>query len=226
MTEYIPIIKKSVLFYGMEEQEISPMLSCLSAVLKSFKKGEFIYRSGEGIASMGLVLRGSVHIIEEDFWGNRTILSEVSPGQLFGDAYACMPSVELEVSALAASDVDILFLDVQKIVTVCTSACEFHTRLIRNLLSVLSEKNLLLTRKIKHMAKRTTREKLLSYLSEESLKHKCPTFDIPFNRQQLADYLCVDRSAMSNELSKLKEEGILTFEKNRFRLFEPPAPVN
>ena len=226
MTEYIPIIKKSVLFYGMEEQEISPMLSCLSAVLKSFKKGEFIYRSGEGIASMGLVLRGSVHIIEEDFWGNRTILSEVSPGQLFGDAYACMPSVELEVSALAASGVDILFLDVQKIVTVCTSACEFHTRLIRNLLSVLSEKNLLLTRKIKHMAKRTTREKLLSYLSEESLKHKCPAFDIPFNRQQLADYLCVDRSAMSNELSKLKEEGILTFEKNRFRLFEPPAPVN
>ena len=220
MNQYMPVIKKSALFCGMEADEIDPMLNCLSAVRRSYEKGEFVLRSGEHIQSMGLVLCGSVHVIEEDFWGNRTILSEAAAGQLFGDAYACMPSVELGVSVTAAGHTEILFLDVRRIVTVCTSACEFHTRLIRNLLTVLSEKNLMLTQKIKHMARRSTRDKLLSYLSEESIKHKSPCFEIPFNRQQLADYLCVDRSAMSSELGKLRDDGILTFEKNSFQLLE------
>ncbi|PNV63400.1 Crp/Fnr family transcriptional regulator [Clostridium sp. chh4-2] len=222
MNDTMTILKKSVLFYGIEGGEIEAMLNCLSAVKRTYEKGEFIWRNGDHISSMGLVLMGSVHVIEEDFWGNRTILAECPKGQMFGDAYACTPSVELGVSVVAAERAEILFLDVQKVITVCTSACEFHTRLIRNLLSVLADKNLMLTQKIKHMAKRSTREKLLSYLSEESLKQKNARFEIPFNRQQLADYLCVDRSAMSNELCKLKKEGVLDFQKNWFHLMSQP----
>ena len=218
MNPAIIALKKSVLFCGIETREIEAMLNCLSAVKRTYEKGEFVWRNGDHVTSMGLVLTGSVHVIEEDFWGNRTILSECSESQIFGDAYACMPSVELGVSVVAAGKSEILFLDVQKVITVCTSACEFHTRLIRNLLSVLADKNLMLTQKIKHMAKRSTREKLLSYLSEESLKQKNSRFEIPFNRQQLADYLCVDRSAMSGELCKLKKEGVLDFKKNSFHL--------
>lgn len=223
MNDAMTTLKNSVLFYGIETSEIEAMLNCLSAVKRTFEKGEFVWRTGDHITNMGLVLTGSVHVIEEDFWGNRTILAESSEGQMFGDAYACMPSVELGVSVIAAGKSEILFLDVQKVITVCTSACEFHTRLIRNLLSVLADKNLMLTQKIKHMAKRSTREKLLSYLSEESLKQKNARFEIPFNRQQLADYLCVDRSAMSSELCKLKKEGILDFQKSCFHLLSHPS---
>lgn len=223
MNDAMTTLKNSVLFYGIGTSEIEAMLNCLSAVKRTFEKGEFVWRAGDHITNMGLVLTGSVHVIEEDFWGNRTILAESSEGQMFGDAYACMPSVELGISVIAAGKSEILFLDVQKVITVCTSACEFHTRLIRNLLSVLADKNLMLTQKIKHMAKRSTREKLLSYLSEESLKQKNARFEIPFNRQQLADYLCVDRSAMSSELCKLKKEGILDFQKNSFHLLSHPS---
>ena len=218
MKNYLSVIKKSPLFSGITGEETEDMLGCLSAQHKKYKKGQFIFRTGETISAVGMVLSGSVHIIKEDFWGNRTIIAEVSPGSLFGETFACLKSEALGVSVLAAEHSEIIFLDVQRIMTVCTSACEFHTRLIRNLLSVLAEKNMMLTKKIEHIAKRTTREKLLSYLSAESLKNNNASFEIPFNRQQLADYLCVDRSAMSNELCKLRDEGMLTFEKNNFSL--------
>ncbi len=218
--ENCKILKKSPLFRGIEEKEISSMLSCLSAREKNFQKGVFIFRSGEKIHRIGLVLSGAVHIVKEDFWGNRTIIGEASCGNLFGEAYACAQSGTIEVSAVAAENCSILFLDIFRVMNVCTSACDFHSRLIRNLLSVLSEKNLMLTKKMEHMAKKTTREKLLSYLSDQSLKCASPSFEIPFNRQQLAEYLAVDRSAMSNELSKLQKEGYLTFQKNHFHLKE------
>lgn len=220
MKSYLTLLKKSSLFYGIEEDEISSMLKCLSAYTKSFKKDQFLYHCGDHIPSVGMVLSGTVLIIKEDFWGNRSILSESSCGSLFAETYACVPKMPLEVSVIASSDCEVLFLDLQKILTVCSSACLFHTRLIQNLLTVLAAKNLLLTKKMEHMSQKTTRDKLLSYLSNESLKINCSTFEIPFNRQQLADYLSVDRSAMSNELSKLKNEGILDYHKNSFTLKE------
>lgn len=212
------LLEQTLLFSGIEPQEIHTMLNCLSPVKQHYKKGNFIFQSGEKIHAMGMVLSGAVHIIKEDFWGNRTIISEASAGSLFGEVYACTFSSPAEVSAIAAESCEILFLNVGKVMNVCTSACTFHTRLIHNLLSVLAEKNLMLTRKMEHMSKKTTREKLLSYLSAESLKKGTPSFEIPFNRQQLAEYLSVDRSAMSNELSKLRDEGLLTFYKNKFCL--------
>lgn len=220
MEEYLPVLKKSSLFSGVRPDEISVMLKCLSARLKHFKKEEFIIRSGDYIHSVGMVLSGTALIIQEDFWGKRTIISEVLPGTLFAETYACLSSKPIEMSVISDSECDVLFLDFNKILTVCTSACVFHTRLIQNLLSSIAGRNLTLTKKMQHMSKKTIREKLLSYLSTESLKNNASTFDIPFNRQQLADYLSIDRSALSNELSKLQAEGILIYKKNRFTLKE------
>lgn len=218
METYLPVLKKSSLFSGVSPDEISTMLKCLSARQKHYKKEEFIIRSGDYIHSVGMVLSGTALIIQEDFWGKRTIISEVMPGSLFAETYACLSSLPIEMSVISDSECDIMFLDFNKILTVCTSACTFHTRLIQNFLSSIASRNLTLTKKIQHMSKKTIREKLLSYLSTESLKSTASTFDIPFNRQQLADYLSIDRSALSNELSKLQAEGILTYNKNRFTL--------
>ena len=220
MEEFLPVLKKSNLFSGVSSEEISAMLTCLSARLRHFKKEEFIIRSGDYIRSIGIVVSGTALIIQEDFWGKRTIISEVLPGTIFAETYACIPTLPIEMSVISDSECDVLFLDFSKILHVCTSACTFHTRLIQNFLSSIARRNMALTKKMQHMSKKTIREKLLSYLSAESLKSNASTFDIPFNRQQLADYLSIDRSALSNELSKLQEEGILTYKKNRFTLKE------
>ncbi len=218
MENYLNTIKKNSLFSGIEEKEIKTMLGCLEARIETYSNNQFVFRFGENISTVGLVLCGSVYLAKDDFMGNRTIISESGEGQIFGETYACIPSESLGISVIAAEATKILFLDVHRIMNICSSACVFHTRLIRNLLSVLAENNLMLTRKMLHMSQRTTREKLLSYLSAESQKNGSAIFKIPFNRQQLADYLAVDRSAMSNELCKLRDEGILSFQKNFFKL--------
>lgn len=209
------------LFDGINENDKDAMLRCLDIKEKSYEKGDTVFRRGGYLSSVGVVQNGSVHMVKDDFWGNRSILGEASPGQMFGEVYACMPGKKLEVDVIAAEKTDVLFLDMQRILTVCSSACEFHTRLIHNLLTILAEKNLMLTHKIEHMAQKNTRDKLLSYLSMEAEKSGSAEFRIPFNRQQLADYLSVDRSAMSRELSHMKEEGILEYQRNRFRLISP-----
>ena len=159
------------------------------------------------------MLSGTVHILREDFWGSRSIVGLAGPGEIFAESYA-LAGEPLEVSVLAASDARVLFLRVETALTGCG-------QLTRNLTALLAEKNLTLTRKMRHMARRTTREKLLSYLSAQALRSGGPEFDIPMDRQQLADYLAVDRSAMSAALGKLRDEGVLEFRKNHFRLLEP-----
>ncbi len=213
------LCRNSRLFLGIAPEDVSAMLQCLSAKEKAYKKGSFLFHAGEEQVLMGLLLSGRVHIIQEDFWGGRTILAEVVMGQVFGEAYACAKQ-PLEVSVEAVEDCSVLFLDVGKVLHVCTSACAFHTRLVQNLLTLLAEKNLLLTKKVEHMAKRTTREKLLSFLSSQAMRAESSVFTIPFNRQQLADYLAVERSAMSAELSKLRKDGWLDYQKNTFRLLK------
>lgn len=220
MKKHLNIIKKSPLFSGITVDEIQKMLPCLSAKKKEYIKGEIVLHSGDTVRTVGMVLRGSIDIEKYDFWGNRSILAKLGVSQIFGETYACIQTQFLNVNVIAAEQTEIMFLDIHKIVKSCTSACQFHARLIHNLLSVLAQKNLMLNGKLEHMAQRTTRSKLLSYLSYESQKHKNSYFEIPFNRQQLADYLSVDRSAMSNELSKLQNEGVLQFYKNKFKLLE------
>ena len=218
MEKYITLLKNSKLFQGIDEKEITSMLGCLSAVRREYRKGEAVFCRGERIDSVALLLEGSIHIQKEDYWGNLSILNEIAEGEIFGEVYACLGSEEILNNAVAVKDSEVLFLDVKRILTMCPSACPFHGRLIRNLLSVLAQKNKMLTQKMEHMSKRTTREKLLSYLSEQSQRAGSPVFDIPFNRQQLADFLSVDRSAMSAELGRMRDEGLLRFRRNHFEL--------
>jgi len=211
-------IPDSPLFTGIHPEEQESILKCLSAVEKKYEKGETVFLAGHEICSMGFVLSGSVEIFRDDFWGNRQVLGHVESGELFGEAYACMPGEALMVNVEAAEKSRILLLDIGKLLHVCTPACAHHTQLIHNLLYIMAKKNLMLTRKIDHMGQRSIREKVMAYLSFESERQKKRTFEIPYNRQQLADYLSVDRSALSAELSRMKRDGLIQFSKNLFTL--------
>lgn len=220
MKRYMQIMKKSKIFSGISEDELPSMLKCLGAVEKSFGKGDYIYRIGEQISEVALLVEGSVHIQKSDYWGNLSIINRVMPGEVFAEAYAVPGSSVMVNDAVASADSVVIFLNFRRILTMCSSTCRFHYQLLQNYFVILADKNRLLTQKIEHMSQRTTREKLLSYLSEQSQKACSASFTIPFNRQQLADFLAIDRSAMSNELSKMRKEGILEFEKNQFTLKE------
>ena len=222
MQEYLSTIRTASLFSGVTEAELSAMLSCLSAKTEAFQKGAFLLRTGDTVESLSLILSGSVLVIQEDIWGNRNILSKAGPGQTFAAAFACAPGAILNVSVVAETPVTVLSLHIKRILTVCPSACAHHSRIIRNLLGELAEKNLLFNEKLTHMGQRTTRAKLMSYFSAEAQRHGSYEFDIPFTRQQLADYLAVERSGLSLELKKMRENGMIDFHKNHFVLNVSP----
>lgn len=218
MKKYIPILKRTKLFAGVAEEEIAAMLSCLDARLCDYKKGEYVFRQGEHLHHITVLLSGELHIQHDDYWGNRAIVNRIAVGEMFGEAYLAPESDALLNDVLALEDSTVVFFDVRRIITACSSACRFHAMVIQNLFFAISEKNRRLVQKLGHISKRTTREKLISYLSEEAKRQNSASFTIPFNRQQLADFLSVDRSAMSNELCKMRDEGLLEFEKNQFKL--------
>lgn len=218
MKQYIPILKQTKLFSGVGDDEISSMLSCLGASLRVYKKGEFVLRQGERLSEIMVLAEGNLHIQSDDYWGNRSILGEICAGEMFGEAYAAPESGALLNDVAAVTDSAVVCFDVKRILTSCSSACRFHTIVVQNLFFAISEKNRKLVQKLGVLSKRSTREKLISYLSEQSKKQNSASFSIPFNRQQLADFLSVDRSAMSNELCKMRDEGLIRFEKNRFVL--------
>lgn len=218
MKNYIPVLKRTKLFAGVAEEEIGAMLSCLDARLHEYKKGEYVLRQGEHMSFITVLVDGELHIQRDDYWGNRAIINPIAVGEMFGEAYIAPESGALLNDVVAVEDSAVIFFDIRRIITVCSSACRFHSMVVQNLFFAISEKNRKLVQKLGHMSKRSTREKLISYLSEESKRQNSARFTIPFNRQQLADFLSVDRSAMSNELCKMRDEGLLRFEKNIFTL--------
>ena len=218
MKEFFPILRSASLFSGVSEEELAAMLSCLDTRMEAFPKEAFVLHAGDTVESIGVVLSGSVLVIQEDIWGNRNILSRAGPAQTFAAAFACAPGSILNVSVIADTPTTVLFLNVKRILHVCPSACSHHSRIIRNLLTDLAEKNLRFSEKLTHMGQRTTRAKLMSYFSAEAQRLGTYEFDIPFSRQQLADYLAVERSGLSLELGKMRDEGVLDFYKNHFVL--------
>ena len=218
MKKYIPILKRTKLFSGVGEEDIASLLSCLGARKKEYKKGEYILREGEHISDIFILVEGKIHIQKDDYWGNRSILSVISVGEMFGEGYAAPESGALLNDVVAVEVSSVIFFDVKRILTTCSSACRFHNMIVQNMFFAISDKNRKLVQKLGHMSGRTTRAKLISYLSEEAKRQGSSAFTVPFNRQQLADYLCVDRSAMSNELCKMRDEGMIKFEKSRFEL--------
>ncbi len=216
--EHLPVIKAAPLFQNIEEAELFGLLGCLRAKPRSYEKGAFILRAGEPVTGFGMVLVGRVQVTREDLYGTRTLLTQLGAGDLFAEAFAFAFAPALPVSVEAASDCAVLFFDHTRLISPCANGCAFHTQLIRNMMGILARKNLMLNSKIQHISRRTTREKLLSYLNEQAHAHKSAQFIIPFDRQELADYLCVERSAMSAELSRLQKEGVLSYHKSAFKL--------
>lgn len=218
MKDFFDIIRGASIFSGIAENELKPLLNCLSARVSDYRKGDFVLRTGDSVEEIGLLLEGSVLIIQEDFWGNRNLMARILPRQVFAESFACSPGSVSNVSAVAEEPGTVLWLNVRRILTTCPSACSHHNRMVQNLLSDIAGKNLRFNEKLSHMGQRTTRGKLLSYLSAEAQRRGSSEFDISFNRQQLADYLSVDRSAMSAELCRLRDDGIMSFDKNHFSL--------
>jgi len=218
MGEFLPVLRTSPVFRGVTDAEIESMLGCLNARTGEYRKGSYLLRAGDRLEAVGLLLSGSVLIVQEDFWGNRNLMARAAAGQLFAESFACAEDAVLSVSVVADEACCVMWLDVRRILKICPTACAHHSLMIRNLLADIAEKNLRFNEKITHMSRRTTRDKLLSYLSSEAQRHGSPDFAIPFSRQQLADYLCVERSAMSAELGRLRDAGVLRFEKNHFSL--------
>lgn len=218
MKEYFGLLKRTTLFNGIDESEIESMLGCLGARVEEYRKNEYILRTGESPEALGLVLAGSVLVVQDDYWGNRNIRARITLGQLFAEAFACVPGVVMDVSVMADERSRVLWLNVSRVLHTCPTACSYHSRIIRNLLSGVAANNLRANEKLTHISRRTTREKLLSYLSAEAQRQGKSVFTIPFNRQQLADYISVERSAMSAELSKMQKDGVLFVDKNCFTL--------
>lgn len=218
MDEYISVLQRTRLFAGVGEQELRSMFGCLEGRCCRYQKGERVLRQGEHPDYIIVLVEGRLHIQKDDYWGNRSIVSVIEVGEMFAEAYAAPDSGAVLNDVVAAEDSAVICFNVRKILTVCSSACRFHAAVVQNLFFAVAEKNRKLMGKLEHMSQRTTREKLISYLTEESRRQNSSSFSILLNRQQLADFLSVDRSAMSNELCKMRDEGMLTFEKNRFSL--------
>ena len=218
MKKYLPVLRGCPFFKGLDDDEILSILHCVNASAISAKQSSYIFRAGDSTEVMGLVVSGCVLIIQEDLWGHRNILAKCQTGDFFGEPYAASSGAVLNISVAADEDCEILLLNVKRLLSTCPTACGHHQKLIRNLVSVLANKILILNDNITHVGKRTTRDKILSYLSTESIRQASLSFDIPFDRQQLADYLCIDRAAMSTEISKLQKEGYLKTNKKHFEL--------
>lgn len=208
------------LFRGMTVPDIEEMLRCLRAAERTYKKGAVILPEGTPTEQLGVVLSGRVIIEMGDVWGNNSVLSSVGAGGIFAEAYACVPGEPLMVNVTAAEDTRALLLNIRRVLEPCANVCPRHVRLVRNLLTLCSEKNLQLSRRVLHTGPKSIRKRLLSYFSECIKRTGSYSFDIPYNRQQLADYLSVERSALSNELSLMRRDGLIRYEKNHFDVME------
>ncbi len=206
------------LFEGIKSDEITRLLSCLDIRHRSFPKGTTIIHEGDQVEFIGVILIGFIQIVRTDINGNRMIQSGFGSGALFAESFVCAGIVQSPVSVVAVEDSEILFIPYKKMMHSCKQTCSFHYQLIENMLKVIALKNLGLNGKIEILSKRTLREKILTYLQQEKRKNRSVSFNIPFSRNELADYLCVDRSSLSRELGFLQNEGLISFERNLFTL--------
>jgi len=216
MKNYFDVLKNNYLFDGIAFSDFETMLGCLAAKKVAYKRGDVILLSGDAVSFVGLILSGGVKVIKEDIDGRITILTEHGASDIFGEVFACAGVSHSPVTIEASDGSEILFIDFKRIISSCSSACPFHTRLIENMLGLIAKKNLILTQKIEILSRRTIRDRLFYFFEAQSGASR--KFTIPFNREELAHYLCVDRSAMSKELSKMRDEGLIRFRKNSFEL--------
>lgn len=246
MKQEYKILLKTALFREINADDIESIIGCLGGYVKSYTKNQLLIQADESelykegsiteglvsqkfpgeaktfeISSLGIVLSGSVQVMKEDIVGNRMIINLIREGEIFGETFACAGIRNTSVSVSACENSIILWMPVNRIITPCSDACNFHSRLIGNLLEILAKKNLYLNQKMELLSKRNIRDKIMYFLMLQMEEKRSPSFEIPFNRNEMADYLCIDRSAMSRELGKLQAEGLIDFHKNSFRIKMP-----
>ncbi len=218
MEKYFDLLVQTPLFSGVQQEELASLLNCLQARTFRVEKGMPVFLEGDEAGFIGLVLEGAVQIVRDDYYGARSVLGHAEPGELFGETYACSNMEFMPVSGYALQESSIMLFSCRKMLTVCSNACRFHNQIVKNLLQVVAEHNVSMSRKIQFMSQKTTRQKLMAYLLDQAKKAGSPEFTIPFDRQALADYLGVERSAMSAELGKLQREDVLSTRGSHFIL--------
>lgn len=218
MSDYLNTVKSCELFAGIPDSELPHLLKCLSAERKLFAKGETVCFAGSQINSAGIVLSGKIHLESNDFLGNTSIVSEFTEGRCYGENYAFALNTRMPFNIVAKENSEILVFNIKKFTEPCIKDCSYHKILMANLVTSIATKSCELSNKISHLSKRTTREKLISYLSEQSQLQKSTLFTLKFNRQELADYLSVERSAMTKELTRMKNDGLIDFDGRVFKL--------
>lgn len=211
---------KSPLFAGIESGDLNTMLGCIGYHISSYEKGEIVAFEGENMKHIGIVISGTVDMIKEDLWGNRTMLMRERKNDLFGETFACGEDNLAIVTFTVSEKAQILFLPFGRVMHSCSNACVFHHQLIENMVRIIANKNRDLMRKVEVISKKTLREKILAYLSIQAQVQNSRYFEIPLGRVELAEYLCADRSALTRELAKMKEEGLIDYDKNCFRIKE------
>lgn len=218
MKQFVPLLKKIDLFHEISEEELTFLLQCLDSTIKSYPKDSILYLSGTKVSQVGILLSGELQVVREDIAGNRTILTVLGPGELFGETFVCAEIDKSPVTVLATMPSEVMMIQFRHMITTCNSGCSFHTKLIENMMKTLARKNIYLNSKIQILSQRSTREKIMEYLMLQAEREEKIKFSIPYSRNELADFLCVDRSAMSRELSKMQDDGLILVEKNKFQL--------
>lgn len=218
MKEFFEILSKCPLFYGIEHSDMNSMITCFNGKTIDVKKSTPVFLEGTPAGFMGIVLSGAVQVVREDYYGNRSIMANLRSGELFAEAFSFAGLKTMPVSVIAVSDSKVLLLDCRRVLTTCSNSCHYHNLLMKNLIQGMAAKNLALSRKIRYMSQKTTKEKLMAYLLDQAKQHGKTEFVIPYDRQALADYLGVERSAMSVEISKLKKSGQIDTKGAWFRL--------
>lgn len=218
MQKLFEVLKKCPLFFDIKEEDLQSLLTCLGAKESSYKKGQFIFNEGEPAQYLAVVISGSVRVIRDDYYGNRSLVAHIGQAEVFGESFACAGITSLPISVMAEEDCSCLLIDCKRITSTCNNSCEFHNRMIFNLLRLVANKNILFHQKLEVISKRSTREKLMTYLTNEAQLQSSNDITIPYDRQSLADYLGVDRSGLSTEIGKLCKEGIIDCHKNHFKL--------
>ena len=220
MKNFFEIVSMSPLFCCIDSDNIKKMLSCFETRIVRYNKNQPVFLQGDPARFIGIVVSGKVRIVKEDYNGTRNILAEAGPGEVFAEVFACARLNSLPVSVFASENSEIMLADCSRMISQCSRCCSFHSLFISNLLQTVARKTLILNRKAELLSKRTTREKVLTYLSSQVELSGSREFNIPFDRQELADFLSVDRSALSSELSRMRKEGLIDFHKNHFVLLK------
>ncbi len=220
MEHQIENYMKNPLFENITADHLQAMLNCLHSYTKTYKKGEVIIMEEDSIRYIGIVLAGTVHMMKEDIWGRQTMLTYISENEVFGETFAVQKNPDSSVLFIAASDTSILFVAAWNIIHCCPSQCAFHEQLTRNMFNLIGQRSIRLMERIEISSKPSLREKVLAYLSMQAQKQDSRYITLPLGRAQLASYIGANRSALTRELTSMREDGLIDYDRNTFRIIE------